>query len=163
MAIRFFCDVNVLKLSKWLRFLGFDTLTIKELSKIKIENLCVKDRRIFLTRDKKLNKMLCKTEILLSNSLDEQLLQILAKYSYKEEMIACRCMKCNRLLKKLEPSEFDVFFKNSTELKNKVPVDILNANDKDLHFCVRCGNLYWHGTHYKNMLDKIKSLKEDSL
>jgi uncharacterized protein with PIN domain len=130
-VVKFFCDVNVFRLAKWLRFAGFDTMTRRELSKDKIAQICKKDRRILLTRDKKWSSV-PKVEIIISENYLDQLEQILAKYHLRDELISTRCIDCNVLLK------------NTT----------LHA--PHLKYCPRCGKKYWQGTHYQNMLDKIK-------
>ena len=126
---KFFCDVNVVKLAKWLRFAGFNTMVVRELSQSKIESLCIKERRVFLTRKKKMKKFLGSHEILVSDNVFEQLSYILSKYKLDDSLIGSYCIECNVKLREYE-----------TEKK----------------YCPRCGKIYWKGSHYDNMIKMIR-------
>ena len=125
-AIKFFCDRDVYRLAKWLRFAGFDTMTRQEMPIHKIEALCKKERRVFLTRNKGLKSFTHRYIILESNDYKEQLKQILSLFKMDKDKIATRCMKCNVLLKECIEKE----------------------NQK---YCPRCGKYFWKGTHYEMM------------
>ena len=131
-TVKFFCDSNIVRLAKWLRFAGFDVITRKELSKTKIDYICQKDKRIFITRSKKRDIKLFKSkvEIILSEDIIDQIKQVMSKYPHHTELIASRCIVCN------------VKLRNTTD----------PSKDK---YCPRCGRQYWKGTHYINMLKII--------
>jgi hypothetical protein len=133
MAISFFCDVNVQKLAKWLRFAGFDTITRKELSLTKIDSFCQKKRLVFITRSKKkeIKYFRASVEILDSECVYTQLDYILSKYPIDKEKTASRCIKCNVLLR------------------------VTPSDDNEKKYCPRCGRYYWQGTHYQNMIAKL--------
>ena len=133
--MKFFCDTNIIRLAKWLRFAGFDVVTRKELSKTRIDNLCVKEKRIFITRNKqrKVKLFRSKVEIVLSEDIFTQIKCILSKYPIQTELISSRCIICN--------------------VKLRIH---LTPNEK---YCPRCGRKYWQGTHYQNMLKVILNPK----
>ena len=134
--MKFFCDVNVYRLAKYLRFAGFDTKTRRDFSLLQISNICKKENRIFITRNKNIkiflfsnvNTSLPKIEVLIFENYLEQIEYILKKYPLNPDHIATRCLECNVLLK---PSNEDVLY------------------------CPRCGKKFWKGTHYDNMLKVV--------
>ena len=128
---RFFCDRDVLKLARWLRFAGFDVMTRQELSEAKVAYICQKDRRVFITRNKKTRKHTTRVEILSSDDVKEQLRYILTKYKMDEDKIASRCMECNVLLRQV-------------------------VDDEEKKYCPRCGKYFWKGSHYESMVSVIR-------
>ena len=127
---KFYCDVNVNRLAKYLRFAGFDVMTRKELSKQKIEHICDKERRVFITRSKQKDINTFKSiEILTSNDVFEQLHDILKRYKIIPENIGSRCILCN--------------------------VKLRSVTDTEKKYCPRCGRHYHKGNHYYEMMDKI--------
>lgn len=137
MTVKFFCDTNVLRLAKWLRFAGFDTMSRKELSKEKIDYICYKDRRIFISRSQKkdIKQFKSKIEILISDDVFKQLDYCLSKYRVNKNLIATRCIECNVVM---------------TEC---------NA-DVSIKFCSRCGKKFWKGTHFQEMYNVIMNYIE---
>ena len=131
MTVKFFCDTNIIRLAKWLRFAGFDVLTRKELSKIRIDNLCVKDRRVFITRSKHKDIKLfrARVETVCFEDIYSQIKFILSKYPVNHELISTRCIKCN--------------------VKLRI---VVGSEEK---YCPRCGRKYWEGTHFHNMMKVI--------
>ena len=143
--IKFFCDRNVYRLAKHLRFAGFDTMTREELSMMKIDSLCVKDRRVFITRNKHLRGFTAKAIVLDSICVYEQIKAVLERYEVNKELISTRCIRCNVKLK---------VSRNEHNSTTPYPSS-LEGNCKTKKYCSRCGRLYWQGTHYFDMLKKI--------
>jgi uncharacterized protein with PIN domain len=125
-----FADRDVYKLAKWLRFAGFDVMTRQELSLQKINYICHKDKRLFLTRKKSNKGITAKKILIVSNDLNEQLIQISKLFTFNETYFGTRCLKCNVLL---APTK----------------------ENNDVKYCSRCGKYFWKGAHYKNMLTKL--------
>jgi uncharacterized protein with PIN domain len=82
---KFFCDQDVLKLEKYLKSAGFDTISIKCLSKKKMNAYCKKYRRILITRNKnkEYKQFSCSVEILNSDNVKTQFTEITSKYNKK--------------------------------------------------------------------------------
>jgi uncharacterized protein with PIN domain len=140
MTVKFFCDNDVLRLAKWLRFAGFDTITKKELSKKKIVNYCLKYKRILITRNHKKKITNCllddkitnnKLEILESNNIFQQLEYITNKYNINKDLIATICIVCNKKLLNYENDE---------------------------KFCSKCGRKFYKGSNYLYMLNILMKL-----
>ena len=138
---KFFCDVNVNKLAKWLRFAGFDTMTRQELSKAKIDVLCIKERRVFITRNQNIKNFQASIEELSSENVQEQLEYILSKYKIDKDLIGSRCIECN------------VFLKEVSVIPNHL---LFYANIEDVKYCSRCGKYFWKGSHYEKMYKRIQ-------
>ena len=135
--VKFFCDTNVLKLAKWLRFAGFDTMTRRELSISKIENVCQKDKRIFITRNKGIRNFRASLEIISFENIDDQLKYFLSKYPFQKDLFGSRCLKCNVILK-----------------ISAKQAPILSQNQ--MKYCPRCGKYFWQGSHYQNMTEFLE-------
>jgi uncharacterized protein with PIN domain len=129
--VRFFCDRNVRRLAKYLRFIGFDTMTREELSIVKIDTLCKRGKRVFITTRKGLRNFMSDSIVLDSTLVFEQLKTILSLYEVNKDLISTRCIKCNVRLKKV----------------------IIDDSKK---YCPRCGRLFWEGSHYHDMMRKIE-------
>ncbi|MCK9328346.1 MAG: Mut7-C RNAse domain-containing protein [Candidatus Cloacimonetes bacterium] len=155
MAIKFFCDINVARLCKWIRFIGFDAVIRQELSKIQIQNLCIKDRRILLTRNKKLKSLKCSKVIINNEDYLKQLNELFPNFPINFDLIANRCIECNRLLTKIDYDTLQKILCSSPQLVENIPKEFHN----DLSYCPRCGKFYWKGSHYQNMLKVIQNLQ----
>jgi len=144
MTVRFYCDHNVQRLAKWLRFAGFDTFYRKELPLYRIDTLCQKERRVFITRTKKrdVRKLLSHIEIIEPVNIYQQLEVIFSKYKIDPTKIATLCIECNVPLK--------------PHTKPINPLQTVPDHIKDVLFCPRCGKLFWKGTHYQNMLKQLE-------
>jgi len=127
---KFFCDRNVYRLAKYLRFAGFDTMTRQDLSLSKIDTICKKERRTFITRNKSVRNFRSKVVILDSDCVYEQIKAILTLYKFDMESVSTRCLKCNVKLR-------------------------ISNNDTSMKYCPRCGKYFWKGTHYTDMLKII--------
>ena len=146
---KFLLDENLGKLAKWLRMLGYDSVVYKSISIEKKIYLCVKERRIFLTRSKKIAKMnehfsriLIRTE-----KYDNQLKEILPLLEINNEMFFSRCLECNNRLQAIKTEKID----------GLVPENVKH-NFTDYKICRKCGKIYWRGSHYDAMKSKLKNL-----
>jgi|GEM_PF-1850939 len=155
--IKFYCDINVMKLAKFLRFAGFDTTTRRELSKSRIEYLCLKDRRIFITRNKSIKNFRAVIEILNFDNINNQLNFLLTKYQYDNNLIGSRCIECNVKMRTLSASHQYLLHSNLTTYRST------HKDDENIKYCPRCGKYFWKGTHFQNMLNKLKENSTTSI
>lgn len=147
----FIVDVNLGKLARYLRLLGFDTAWRNDLRDREIVDISVQERRIILTRDRRL---LYHREIeygywIRTVKPDLQVPEILNRLALWQDVAPFhRCAICNgliqvvakaQILDKLEPltrKYYDKFFQ-----------------------CRDCGQIYWQGSHYHKLLNKLEILK----
>ncbi|KPJ60286.1 MAG: hypothetical protein AMJ42_01530 [Deltaproteobacteria bacterium DG_8] len=138
------------KLSKWLRILGFDTLYYRDIEKDKLLALAVKENRQILTRKTSLKDRKDIKNLLLfikENDPVKQLQEVIEHYNLKikPQNVFTLCLICNQKLKEI-----------SAELiKDKVPDYVANTQ-KAFSFCPHCKRIFWKGTHYENMWQRIK-------
>ncbi|MHA1238207.1 MAG: Mut7-C RNAse domain-containing protein [Candidatus Odinarchaeia archaeon] len=154
--LTFVCDNMVIRLGRWLRLLGYNTifgdnLTDEELLKIINEK---NSKRILLTRDLELYKQAIKRGldafILTDTNYLTQLFTVIKKYNLRRkiEPINSRCSKCGAPLAKVA---------DKNEIKNKVPPKVL-ARNHEFWRCVNCGKIYWKGKMWDNIIKVIEKL-----
>jgi uncharacterized protein with PIN domain len=137
-------------LAKYLRLLGFDTLHFSEGDDKTLERIARKEERILLTRD----RVLCdwaEAECFFPINIDteSQLKEILAHYDlYNSCRPFSRCMVCNGLVHEVE---------NVGAILTKVPKKVREFNQRFWQ-CESCKKIYWHGTHYKRMKERVAAI-----
>ncbi len=143
---RFVADHMLGSLAKWLRMIGYDTVYDKSLDDKAIAAAARADSRFILTRDKELAKepgaMLVEDDL-----LDGQLSAVRAKFGLSFDESAIRCTACNGELAEL-PKE---------QAKESVPEGAFAANDK-FWKCAGCGKVYWRGSHWLGIMERLKKL-----
>ena len=142
-------DENLGKLGKWLRMLGYDTAVYKSISIEKKVSLCVKERRIFLTRSSKIAKRKESFSRILikSEKYDEQLQEISHLLELNNEKLFSRCLKCNYRLQDI----------HAEKINGLVPEKVKH-NFSEFKICRKCGKIYWRGSHYEAMKCKLNNL-----
>lgn len=139
-------------LAKWLRIYGFDTsYANSDIDDNKILKLSKKENRILLTRDINLTNRArrenIKTIKITSTEIDKQIKTALDSKLINRDKILSRCIICNSIVKEIKKDD----------VKEKVPKRIFENINK-YWFCPKCNKIYWKGSHYENMIEKIKNL-----
>ena len=149
--IKFVCDVMLGTLAKWLRILGFDTKYSRDFEDDEILRIAEEENRIVLTRDKLLANKAKKAVYINERSLDEQIKRVLneLKIDVDEGKILTRCILCNVRVKRIEKEK----------VKGKVPPHVFEIHD-EFWICPNCKRIYWAGTHWQNMEEKIKEISK---
>lgn len=152
--MKFLCDQMLGNLSRWLRFFGFDTYYIKiDIDDDELLNIAEKDNRIILTRDKELIIRAKKRKLGIikidSIDLDNQLKLVLKNIKIDNDKILSRCSICNTILRQIEKED----------IKNRLPNKIYN-NMNDFFFCKNCDKIYWMGSHYDKIINRIIKIKK---
>lgn len=142
--IKLMVDGTCVKHGRWLRLMGFDTEIFIDIEDLK-NNM---DKRILITRNKKLKVMLKGNILLLPEIPFWKAMGLIVKKLNLEKFIKpfTRCPKCNREVIKIEKEK----------VKGKVPYHVYEIQD-GFHMCPDCGQIYWGGSHYQNFLKDIKS------
>ncbi len=143
---RFVADHMLGSLARWLRMMGYDTVYDKALDDPGISKLARAENRFILTRDKELGKE-PGSLLIEKDDLESQLRATAQRYGLRFDENRIRCSACNGDLVDL-PKE---------EAKGKVPDGALAANQKFWR-CSRCGKLYWKGTHWNGIMDRLRKL-----
>ncbi len=152
--MKFIVDGMLGRLAKWLRILGYDTAYSPHLDDDQLVRLARAEGRLLLTRDRGLARRRGLQCLLIeSDHLEEQLGQILAELALTWEHPAPleerRCPVCNTPLQKVE----------KTELEGRVPPHIFRTH-KDFRLCPHCDKIYWPGTHWARMQEKLAGFRQ---
>ncbi|MEE9152304.1 MAG: Mut7-C RNAse domain-containing protein [Thermoplasmata archaeon] len=147
--MKFLADHMHGSLTRWLRFFGFDTAYPQVLPDEKLIAIAKREGRILLTRDKDLARVKGIEALYIeSTDLEEQLVQVIARFNLKITKAFSRCSICNSILTKVK----------KTHVKGKVPEKVYAWQD-EFWKCEKCDKYYWQGTHFKGIKDKLDELK----
>jgi len=148
--IKFIADTMLGKLSKWLRILGYDTLYYRDREQDKLLELAMKENRHILTRKTSLKNRKDLKNLLLfikENDPVKQLKEVIDYYNLKIQRhnIFSLCIICNQKLEGIQ----------AERVKDIVPDYIANTQ-KSFRICSHCKKIFWRGTHYENILQRIE-------
>nr|QNO58008.1 hypothetical protein FKBFPHBB_00009 [Methanosarcinales archaeon ANME-1 ERB7] len=163
-TIQFVTDRMLGKLSTWLRILGYDTIYAAEVKGEFVEEdeslaaLAEHEARILLTRDKILAASAKRRGVqcvhIKTGEVMGQLKELLRHYpNINLEPVSIRCSECNgRLRNVVEEEEEDILRE-----KSYVPTSMIG--ECEFWICNRCGRIYWEGSHWRNMRERLKQLQ----
>lgn len=152
---RFVCDVHLEKLARRLRLLGFDVMFEKDLRDEALAELAARENRILLTRDRRL---LMRRNVGLgmhpwSDDPEEQTLEVLRKLRHFDLPDPFgRCTTCNGTLRPMAPDTAEY-----EEALAEAPPRVRQWRTEYWR-CGSCGKLYWKGTHYAKLREKVEML-----
>ena len=148
---KFIVDVNLGKLARKLRLLGFDTLFRNDFEDDEIIRIAAREKRIILTRDKGILKQNEVTHGYWLRNTDPsiQLKEVVERLHLRSSFKPfTRCIHCNH---KLRPV-------NKEQIANYIPSDTLRYYSRFWE-CEGCKNVYWEGSHFDSILNWIEKLK----
>lgn len=151
---RFILDVHLGKLARSLRLLGFDTCYRNDLEDREIVRLARAQKRIILTRDKGILKYNEVTHGYWVRNIDpdKQLAEISSAFDLPGSCKPfTRCICCNGRL----------FSVTTDRVIGKVPAQVIR-DFSDFSSCRECSHIYWKGSHYVLLLQKVKRILGDS-
>ena len=153
-SFKFIIDNNVGKLVKWLRIMGYDTLFFNGKNDSRMIAIALAESRIILTRDTQIMKRRVVTSgqlkaILIESDKPElQLRQVIDTLNLDCQLKPFSiCLECNQLL--LE--------KSKQQVEDLVPPYVFQTQDQYME-CPACHRIYWKGTHWQAMTEKLKNL-----
>ncbi len=157
--MKFIVDHNVGKLVKWLRMLGYDTEFFTGEDDWQMVITALRQDRIILTRDTGVMKMgvvdsgRVKAVLIESDNPEEQIQQLADNLELDfDSGLFTRCMECNTLLEE----------RSIDEVKDRIPPYVLKTQDEYME-CPLCRRIYWKGTHWQAMNEKLRKLVESKL
>ena len=148
--LKFICDVHLGRLAKYLRMLGLDTLYENDYNNTEMIQLSNTQNRILLTRDKNflLNKKITRRYIVKQPEPDDQLYDVLDFFDLKNHLMPLsRCLECNGVVTPVARES----------VKERVDKDIFIKNSA-FSECTGCGKIYWKGSHYDSMMQRIRKM-----
>ena len=137
---RFVVDVNLGRLARYLRLLGFDCLYRNDYNDAQVAQIACDESRILLTRDRALLQRKIITHGCFVRATDprRQVQEILQRLDLYEEIRPfTRCTRCNG----------EVHAVNKTDIEHRLEPKTRRYYQNFL-MCASCQQIYWQGSHY---------------
>ena len=150
--LKFFADVNVARLVRWLRANGIDTAWEDSISDEDLVRRAIDEKRFVLTLDKGLVEEWRSDNVLLltQDKPLEQFREIIRRFDIKKpKEFFTRCLVCNHVLRNA----------GAEEIAENAPPQI-RENQKEFYYCPNCDKIYWEGSHTRRMRATIEELFE---
>ena len=153
---RFIVDLNVGRLAKWLRVMGYDTLFPQEGGDNELVRIALREGRVLVTRDAgiarrraaRLGQM--RVVHIVDDVLRSQLRQMVRDLGLSLEGGFSRCVRCNELL---QPAVKEA-------VAERLPSYVRQTQSQFME-CPRCRRIYWRGTHWSNMMAELGQVYEE--
>ena len=148
----FIVDVNLGKLARRLRMLGFDAAYCNQLEDNEIVDIAIQEKRIVLTRDRRLlfRRAITHGFWIRSVNVDTQLQEVLQRLDlYDQVRPLQRCLDCNG---EIETVDRDQVWSRLEPLTRRYY--------HEFYCCSRCNKVYWSGSHVEHMTDVIRRILE---
>jgi len=146
----FILDVHLGKLARILRMLGFDVLYRTDYDDPEIIRIALDEHRIILTRDRRMlfNKTITHGHWLHSTNSEEQAREVIERFDLSGQIRRfLRCPMCNGLLQAVD---------RETILDRLEP--LTRKYYTEFYQCPDCRKVYWKGTHYDRIIDKLNAI-----
>jgi len=153
---RFVADRMLGTLCRYLRFMGYDTISANALSQgnSSEDTLLIRiahdEGRVLLTRDRELASRAGSSGVLItSDDVIGQVTQLRDAVRIDTEVRMTRCSLCNTPLREASPFEIahaDYAPKDNTGFA--------------FFFCPNCEKLYWNGSHGKRLSERLGGYKK---
>ena len=154
MKPKFIVDLNVGKLAKRLRMLGYDALFINGLDDNELVRIALREGRILLTRDTGILRRgvaftgKIKVVLIKAEKVREQLRQVVETLHLESDLDPFSlCIECN---KPLIP-------RGREEVCDLVPPHVFQTQEQYMQ-CPGCNRIYWRGTHWQRMNEELEEL-----
>jgi len=151
----FVLDVHLGKLARILRMLGFDVVYRNDYDDPEIVHIGLTEHRIILTRDRRMLNIRTITHghCLHSTNPLQQASDVLRRFDLiRQVRYFRRCPTCNGLIQPVEKS----LILNLLEPLTK-------KHYSEFFQCQECLQVYWKGSHYQGLVEKLDSIVNSSL
>ena len=146
----FILDVNLGKLAKRMRLLGFDCLYRNDYQDAEVVNIAVNEQRIVLTRDRRLlyAKHISHGYWVRAVNVESQVDEVLNRFDLHGSIHPfSRCLVCNGVLTLVSKTEIQDRLEPKTRLYYEI-----------FYQCTDCRRIYWDGSHMENMRQRFAAL-----
>ena len=149
---RFIADRMLGTLTRYLRFMGYDTASANGLASgnsredTLLLDMALQERRILLTRDAELARRGKEQAVfIISENVMEQVQQLIDLGFVRRRLDLSRCSLCNNPLRDADETEI-------------AGADYAPQDRSGLSFfwCGQCRKLYWNGSHGKRISERIE-------
>ncbi|GBE65169.1 hypothetical protein MFM001_16310 [Mycobacterium sp. MFM001] len=148
----FVIDVNLGRLARLMRVLGFDVWWSNDADDQTLADISLSQQRILLTRDRGLLKRRAITHGLFVHSehAEEQTLEVIRRLDLAQRVAPLtRCLRCNGPLAVVSKDEV---------IEDLEPLTRRYYND--FRRCTECGRIYWPGSHHTGLVRLVERLCE---
>lgn len=152
--ICFFCDSGVGGLARWLRAAGYDVLWEPHIADEALLKRAAETGGTIITTDSMLmERRLLRDQIIPSFwlpptlSIAEQLKRVFREFNLCVGVP--RCMRCGG----------ELITTDKEALQTRIPPRTYRWLN-EFFVCARCGKLFWHGTHWSRIRNKLDGLKQ---
>lgn len=148
--IRFFADVMLARVVRWLRAIGIDTVWEDAIADRDLVKRAIEEKRFILTLDKPLIEEWRVDNVLLlqSENPSEQFREIIGHLEIKKPReFFTRCLVCNTPFRRA----------SAEEIIAGAPPDV-RENQETFYYCPLCRKVYWQGSHTKRMREAIEDV-----
>jgi uncharacterized protein len=151
--VLFLADANVGSLARWLRALGYDAEYEPRLPDAQVVGRALAEGRVLLTRDVDMTRRRViadgsvRTVLLRDDRVEAQVRQVVDELGLVPDRALSRCLDCNV---ELQP-----------RLKAAVTAQLpphVRATQERFSQCPSCGRVYWPGTHWTRMHERMAAL-----
>lgn len=150
--MKFLVDSMLGRLAKWLRILGYDTLYFSSLDDNDLVRIARAQGRMVLTRDRMMLKRRGIDSLLIeSDDFTEQIPQVLRDLNLNLDRSFSRCSVCNSPLRRAAREA----------VQERVPPYVFQTQER-FSLCPQCGKIYWRGTHWQRMRERLRRLEEEA-
>ena len=157
---RFVVDGHLGKLARNLRLLGFDTVYERDADDGRLLEIMVAEGRALLTRDRPLlmHSIVRHGYCPRSSDPEEQTREVTKRFNLRAQSGApssfSRCLECNGLLHPVPKEEVRALLAGE-------PLTLRHYND--FYRCDSCGKVFWKGTHFDKLADRVARLSAVSV
>jgi len=148
---RFVVDVNLGRLARLLRVLGFDVWWSSDADDQTLADVSLEQQRILLTRDRGLLKRRAVSHGLFvySDQPEQQTLEVIRRLDLRERLEPLtRCVRCNGTLATVAKAEI------ADQLE-----PLTRRYYDEFSRCSDCGRIYWAGSHYARLCSLVDRLR----
>ncbi len=149
---KFVVDVNLGRLARYLRLIGFDTLYRNDFDDKDLVRISSQQGRILLTRDRNLLKHSVITHgcFVYSTKPLKQIEEVIQRLDLTGTAVPFkRCIRCNGMLQPVE----------KREIEERLP-PLTRKYYEVFWMCGSCEQVYWKGAHYGRMMELVEGLLE---
>lgn len=146
----FVLDVNLGKLARKLRMLGFDVIYQNDYSDADLARISVTEKRILLTRDRRLlfHKSVTHGYWVRATEPDSQVKEVIGRFDlYRAVRPFRRCLDCNGVIEPVDKQGI---------IDQLQPLTIKYY--EVFYRCTGCAKIYWRGSHVEHMTRRLDSL-----
>lgn len=150
----FILDNHLGKLATYLRILGFNAVYRNDYHDVELAADSIQSKRILLTRDRQLlmRKTIRYGYLIRSLEPELQVLELFNRFNLNEIINPFnRCLRCNTQLSPIDKRSI----LHRLEPKTKKYFE-------EFHMCPQCQRIYWKGSHYERMDQKVEDLISNS-